>query len=527
MNNKIRDTILFLITFTFVFNNIPIMLQMNFIGGPIGNKLAFYPLLMGIFYTLWCEYRQGSLLVEKKKFLKYVIVYLGVVWLSLIIGLLTYPYWSIVLSGPVEQIEKLSRVIVFLGEHGVNPDIKTMLGGWIIVRHIKLVLMEVLYGFGTAYMFFCWYKNDYKQGIRVACNGFIGSIILFTCYAFIDVFYLKGMEWAKDILVHFNPLIHPIVTNNGWWPPLLWTGQLRSVFCEPSYIGNFLGVAMPILLFVFMQNSKRSILFTCGVLIYLMSFFVVLSKARTAYAMYFGTIFLSVLMFLIGRKFVQKKIIATMLLCFVGFQSGVGFLDYISVTEHNNQVNEVRRNNSVTTEKLLEDNLFSLDSKNKRSNGARYALLKVNLRIFQENPMLGVGKGLAQCYMLDKYTKDEKENREVGDWINRTQKYGVFASGQGQPDAMNEWVSRLAETGIIGVCVFIAPFIFILYKLFQKYLVESKMDTGFLITTIIGSLVAGCNLSLNIFYGIWIFLGLGYAMCFGKTGDEKDTNERT
>lgn len=519
MNNKIRDTIFFLICLCLIFNNIPKLLQMRFIGGPLGNKLAFYPVFAGMLYTAWCEWKRGGVLVGKREFLKYALAYLGVTYLSLIIGLITYPYWNVVLSGPVEQIEKLPKVLAFLNAHGFNPDIKFMLGGWIVVRQIKDVLMVLFYGFGTAYMFYCWYRDDYKRGLNIASKGFVVSAIIFSLYSIIDAFYLAGSGWAKGILVQINPLLHPIVTNNGWWPPLLWKGQLRSVFSEPSHVGNFLGVVMPLLLFAFMQYSKKSVLLICGVLTYLLSFFMVLTKARSAYAMYFGIIFLFVLLILISRKFAWKKLATILLVCIVGFYSGVGFLDNIAVTASKKQ--------AVTASKLLEDNLFSLNTIDKRSNGARYALIKANFRIAADHPVLGVGRGLAQCYMLDKYTEAEKANREVADWIKKAKKYGIFASGQGQSNAMNEWVTQFSETGLAGVLVFLAPFIFVLYELGGQYLISPQMDIGFLITAIVSSLVAGCNGSLNLIYGIWILLGLCFAMCFSKGRDAKELNERT
>ena len=55
MNNKVRDLIFFLVCTSLIFPNLPKPMQMNFLGGPIGNKLTFYPLVLGIIYTFWCE----------------------------------------------------------------------------------------------------------------------------------------------------------------------------------------------------------------------------------------------------------------------------------------------------------------------------------------------------------------------------------------------------------------------------------------------------------------------------------------
>ena len=57
MSSKIKNQLFFLICFTLIFNNIPKVLQMNFIGSVLGDKLVFYPLIIGFVYTIYCEYK--------------------------------------------------------------------------------------------------------------------------------------------------------------------------------------------------------------------------------------------------------------------------------------------------------------------------------------------------------------------------------------------------------------------------------------------------------------------------------------
>lgn len=55
MNTKIRNSLFFTICFSIIFSNIPGGIQLNFIGGSIGNQLVLYPLLVGLIYTLYCK----------------------------------------------------------------------------------------------------------------------------------------------------------------------------------------------------------------------------------------------------------------------------------------------------------------------------------------------------------------------------------------------------------------------------------------------------------------------------------------
>lgn len=81
-------------------------------------------------------------------------------------------------------------------------------------------------------------------------------------------------------------------------------------------------------------------------------------------------------------------------------------------------------------------------------------------------------------------------------------------------NAMNEYVTRLSQTGILGLSVFLLPFIWVIVKLFALYRQcenDKQVDILLILFALISSLIAGCNGSLNIIYGIWILLGLAFA----------------
>ena len=65
-------------------------------------------------------------------------------------------------------------------------------------------------------------------------------------------------------------------------------------------------------------------------------------------------------------------------------------------------------------------------------------------------------------------------------------------------------------------------------------MIKRLMDNGFqykleyvmYLISLLGIMASGIGDTLNITYCYWVLMGLGYAMCFGKAGDEKDINER-
>lgn len=61
--------------------------------------------------------------------------------------------------------------------------------------------------------------------------------------------------------------------------------------------------------------------------------------------------------------------------------------------------------NSTAISSYLEDNVGSLASSNKRSNGGRYSILEVNITIGKHYPLLGVGKSLKMPIYLIIYQK--------------------------------------------------------------------------------------------------------------------------
>ena len=510
MNKQIRDGIFFLLVFFLIFNNIPKPLQLSFWGGPVGRKLSVYPLLAGFLYSFYCQYKYSGVFSDFKKFARYIAAFIGIMLLSTVVGLITYPYYDLLLNGPVDQIEKLPRVLAFLSAHGIEADAKLLMQMWIVARPIKGVFFEAFWCFGGAYLIYCWYRNEWERALRIAVKAVLGSISVLFAYAIVEVAYLAGSPIAKDILSFINPYIHTIVTHHGWWPPLLWNGQVRLVFAEPSHVGNFIAFALPLLWYVYFTAEKKKACFlfmmTVG-----MSFLVFMTKARTAYAMLFGMLALLFCLLLLGKRYgFWKKFLGILLAVSIGFG---GYLSFGAALQAGRGGNATVRNMATRS---VEDNLLSLASGNKRSNGARYALIMSNLRVGAQHPVLGVGRGLVSAFVAENFTEEETQNREMALWIRYQKERGPMATGYSIGGAMNEYVSRFSNSGLLGLGVFLFPFGFALLKLLGKWRCDRNVEAMFIAFALISSLVAGCNGDLSLIYAVWILLGLGYAIVFGR-----------
>lgn len=513
LNKRVRNTLFFLMVFVLIFDSVPKPMQMNFIGGPVGGKLEFYPLMAAFIYSFYCQYRYRNVFVDFKVFCKYAAIFVGMMMLATIVGLIDYPYYDLILNGPADQIEKLPKVMSFLQAHGIFVEQKHLMQVWLIVREIKGVLLEVFWCLGGAYLVYAWYKDEWSQALRLAVRAVTCSCCVLLVYAIVEVLYLVGNETAKEILSFINPYIHPIVTSHGWWPPLLWKGQLRLVFPEPSHVGNYIAFGLPLIWYGYIQadTNRRAAL----PLTMVMAFLVFMTKARTAYAMLAGMLLLLVCLIFWGRQYELLKKFAVLIVCVtIGFVGYVSFVKTTSLSRANQAQSVVQR--------TLEDNLVSLASNNKRSNGARYGLLKAHFRTGLQHPLLGVGKGLTGVYVADNFTPEEAANGEISSWIRYQEERGPMAAGYSMPDAMNEFVSRFSSTGILGLGTFLFPFAYVLLRLLKKWVIRKDLTAMMMMLALISSMMAGCNGSLNLMYAVWLLLGLSYAVAFGR---ERSMNE--
>ena len=100
----------------------------------------------------------------------------------------------------------------------------------------------------------------------------------------------------------------------------------------------------------------------------------------------------------------------------------------------------------------------------------------------------------------------------------------ILAAGLGS--RLGEYTTRFAESGILGLGIFLLPIVILLRKLYRKLkMSKDKMPYIAFTVSFCGILAAGIGDSLNITYCYWLLLGLGYAMCFDNTKKEKESNE--
>lgn len=513
MDKKIRDILFFCICFSLIFITIPKPIQMNLIGGPLSNKLVFYPVIVGIVYSIYCQYKYKNVFVYINILKYFTVVYTIIVVLSLVIGLYKYPYYDLVVNGPINQIGRLPSIISFLEYIGLNFEEKFLLLIMMVLRIIKIIFFEYMYTFFAAYMIYCWYHNDWQKGINILFKGIISSLMIIFLYSIIEIFYLAGNDIAKNILIEITPYFHAVVINFDWWPPLLWENQLRSIFAEPSFLGIYGAFLMPLLWYKLFIEKKHKLIYSTTVIAFTTCVF--LTQARTAVVLFCGEIIILTIFALYKNKIISlKKISLVWIYSIIAFCIANIFISSIMVNINKKDVEDKSKETFVET--YFENNVNSLTTVEKRSNRARYSIMISNFNIGKDNFILGVGPHLRNAYILDYLPDISKSSREVNMWINNQEKYGVLKT---ELPNLGEYLTRFAEMGMLGLIIFlVAPFI-LLKELLKKIINEKNVNNEYFyvcyITSLIGVLATGLGDSINTTYCYWILLGLGYSICFG------------
>lgn len=508
MNKNIRDYLFFFISFGIIFNNIPQIIQIPFIGNILQTQFVVYPIIIGLVYTLFCHHKYKKNCYNSIIFKKYIIIYTALLLISSVIGLLNYPYYDELMESSINQSEKLLKVYYMFQYININIDTEKMVMVWLILKSIVGCFLQLLYTFGVAYMIYCWYHLDYKQGIKIFTIGSSVGLFFIFIYSLIEILYLSGNQFSKDLLILINPYIHMIKVDHGWWPPLLWPNQLRSVFPEPSHIGNYAGFVIPLLWTMFIKSKKNSEIIISSCILYF-TIIMFLTQSRTAIAMFLGMCALYFLFIFVAKsKKYNFQILKIFMINIIAFFIALNFINKI--------------NNNTSASEYITNNVVSVTDNNARSNGARYALIMSNARIAADHILIGVGNGLSARYIPDYFSDEEKRIKEINTWINNQREYGILRYPIG---AMNEYINRLVETGILGLFAFLYPFIYVFYKYFKTIESNKKnINILFLITALLGSLVAGMNGSLNVIYSSWIILGLSYAAVLEKKNEKREKN---
>ena len=484
MSEKTRDFLLYFIVIGLIFNKVPTVIRNDALGGTIGDKLVFYPLFIGsiyIIYLLWRKKNFEDFYNDCKIFYQYIVVYVGFLVVSLAWGLIDYPYCDLILNSSISQSKWLSQADFLLANNGIFVDKTVLLKIYMLIKPIKVLFLGVFYTFISATVIFYLYQRDSKKVFSILLQGTLCAVCIILLYSVIELFYLGHVSVAGDILRTVNPCIHSIENDGTWWPPLLWGGQLRSVFAEPSYFGIYAAFAMPLLWYKLIETQMSLWkFFWGGTLIafrnkaFLKKFIIIIACSLIAFV--FANLFIINIMALKTESVAEATVVK-------------GAEIYIS------------------------DNLKSIKGKDNRSNRSRYSVMEADLQVGLEHPLLGVGTGLRDAYVGEKLVAMDNKSDEMKRWIQAQKERGVMRAGI---PVLGEYTSKFAETGVVGLLIYLFPAGYLIFLILKKIRrtsdIKIKEQAMFLLFSFLGTMAAGIGDNINITYCYWVLLGVGYAI---------------
>ena len=503
-------------------------LRIGFLGGEFSAKASFYTLFICLAYSVWLKrdsLRQYHLYWKE---LLYIALLGFSITVSLVHGLLNFPYYDLV-PGTNYMNHKLEAIIQFIFNETVSEYTLSVIH--FCFRVIKNSLTQLIFTFGFSYLVFCWYKYRTEIILKIVSIGSLISASLVVGFGIIELFYFGGQQWALSVLTYIRPIVHAIQINNTWWPPLFWPElQFRSLFPEPSFLGIYAVITIPFLWNIIYTSKNKKVVIYSSIIVLLLEMITLLANSRTATVFLLIDHILLILVLCIQYRS-QRFIIRTVFVTLIGLLAFLGNIVYTTnVLYTQNMSIKTNTTKTISTQQVAnqitsygENNITSLSKKNGRSNNQRYGVMKADLNIFIENPLLGIGQGLRTPYVLNHLDEDTLNGAEVKMWIENIKNKGLINISI---PMLGEYTSRLSETGIISFVLFMGPIVFLLVRLLI-YVFKNPKDIWIIFFTIayIESLLIGIGTTLNEFYYFWILLGFGYALVYTRNSYSNKVDE--
>lgn len=488
--------------------------------GCMTSKLSFFFVILGILFWAADVIKNKKQIYAPNGFWVWLVLFCGVSIVSIGYNLQFIDYTLL----NNNKLNTLLRIFPVL--NNIDYETSSKLISFLFLS--KTTMVNAFFTFGVALWVYNLFYYNYKKGIVLFYRAMVVVFAVFLLYAVLETAYLMNLQWGTDALKIINPYLYPIAENYGWHPPLLWKNQMRLLFVEPSNIGLFLGAVMP-LAFMAMLSMNKFCRYFGAFAIAAYSYFVFMSQARTAYVMLLFAVILFDFILFIKRKSIGNNAfricLITGLCVIIGFGTYYTVLNNIITNKIISDGYHTVQNNVVANKivsKAIDDNLLSVASENKRSNTARYGVIKSELAMGADHWLIGVGNENTKYYFEKYMPKENLKSNEIRMWIRQMHE----KQWQSSYPCLNEYTRRFAENGIGGLILFVLPFFFVIWQLWKCLLVENSNYWQASAIVFIGLIICAVSWlgnTANAFYLSYVLLGLGCVICCGHK--HKDYNK--
>lgn len=493
--HTIQRCLLFSVVLCLPFSSIPRTITISLIG----SNLVYYPLLLGLIcfaYECWKE-KQIDI---PCKYVMFCCICICWQCACTIVGILTYEYYYLI---DIEQIPKLEVLTGILASHNIFIPEVAAIKSWLLLRFIKDVLKNNILIFGCIFWIYHLYYCDWKKGFTNLRKAFLLLVGMLSCYSVIEIAYLQGNGVALNVLSYINPFLYDVASDHGWWPRLLWAGQLRSMFAEPSFFGMVAAAIVPFLFSYILEKIQLKYLILYAFFV----FMIFLTKARTATLLFCGELILLISCLIGPFKAHCFKIMVIVLCSAIAF---IGSLLFIPVenTSHSQE--------TLKVSKYIEENVLSVQT-GQRSNTARYANTIATFQVGIDHPVFGVGEGLTSAYVGSNIPQWGNQNQEIKLWVRYLHKDGPLKAGF---PILNQFAGILAKFGIVGFLLYIVPLVYLAVNFIRKKKYKEGMFANSIFIAFLGS--TATLLGNEPFFSLYIVMGLLLCVVDGETNERTD-----
>ncbi len=305
------------------------------------------------------------------------------------------------------------------------------------------------------------------------------SLLVVFVYGFLEtlivVFHINFLRNILDLFNYF-----PFLNVN-----YMSGGRISSVAYEAPALGNYL-ITVSGWMFSYILSSKSRLRFAPALMILFLTFF---SGSRTALI----NIGIQILI-LIGILYTMPQYRKNVLNIFKFAVVAIGVALLINGDKVIRAVDE-----------KVESLNFSKNLKNNISNQTRFGMQYASIQVFKENPVIGVGFGQETYHKRFHYPGWAKKNNWEFKGMYQNNSLRSF------PSAYNMYTRLLAETGIIGLFIFLFFLFYCINKsifLFRNSNPDFKILGFILILSFIGLSLNWLQTDFFRQHGIWLCLAV-------------------
>lgn len=463
-------------------------------------------LLFACFILLIWWGRTRDLHAPHKKYIVFFSVWMIV---CTFIGGIFFPFWTDIVNSSLKDSRSVQIIIRFF------PEIENSLGflhGVYTLSAIKGVAKDIVLPlFALFLIIFNLYGKSPEKGMKWISKAALVLAILMGVYSLFEIYWIwTGDSNCASILKAINYHLYDPMHSNGWWPPELWHGRLRSYAQEPSFFGIIASFIIPLLWYrIGKYDNRFEILF----LVYF-TFMVFMTKAKTATVIYLGEVILFLLLSLITKynHWIKRcvTVCAITTISFCVYLSGTFLQPYLmnDTVMDQNQVSIDAI--GEMSEEYIKNNITSVAGTSSGSNTARLGNTIAMAKVGLTHPIFGVGNGFVDMYMVNQIPEFAQNDNEIKKWTYDMLQQGFAKSGY---PVLNTFSAITAEFGVPGILLFLFPLFYLLFTLIRCRKQYTQQWDILCLVVALGGQIA-CLLSNWFFYSFPIIFSLLYCYIF-------------